>query len=89
MAGPLGGTTVCPVPSTIKVEEDVDGRPPRGALPAGLTASTIEVEEDVDDEPLVGGVPVGPTASTTKVEDDRVSIPPCVQSSCKVKHGKR
>jgi hypothetical protein len=55
MAGPLGGTTACPVPSTIKVEEDVDGRPPRGALPAGLTASTIEVEEDVDGEPLVGG----------------------------------
>jgi hypothetical protein len=45
---------VGPVASTIGVEEDVNGGPPRGALLVGLAVSTTEVEEDVDGKPPGG-----------------------------------
>jgi hypothetical protein len=46
---------VGPAASTIGVEEDVNGGPPRGgALLVGLAVSTTEVEEDVDGRPPGG-----------------------------------
>jgi hypothetical protein len=49
--------------------QDIDGAPPRGALPVCPTASTTEVGDDIDGGPL-WALLVVLTASTTDFEDD-------------------
>jgi hypothetical protein len=47
MAGPLGVLSVFSIAVTTEVEEDIDGRPPGGAIGISAAATTEYVEDVV------------------------------------------